>query len=73
MTEFRLGKHTIKFTPHKIIPVNSNHEVTKWIRIEVHQKGILRSSKLVKSMKYMPAPALTIMGFLDTLTNQTVF
>ena len=69
MTEFRLGKHTIKFIPQNMMPTNSDTERTTGYKIEVHQKGILRSSKLVKSMKYMPSPALTIMGFLDTLAK----
>ena len=69
MKEFRLGKHTIKFIPQNMMPANSATERTNGYKIEVHQKGILRSSKLVKSMKYMPSPALTIMGFLDTLAK----
>ena len=68
MTEFRLGRHTIKFIPQNMMPTNSDTERTTGYKIEIHSKGILRSSKLVKVIKYNPSPALTIMGFLDTLS-----
>ena len=69
MPEFRLGKCTIKFIPQNMMPTNSATERTNAYKIEIHSKGILRSSKLVKVIKYNPSPALTIMGFLDTLTK----
>ena len=69
MPEFRLGKHTIKFIPQNMMPANSQHERTNGYKIEIHRKDILRSSKLVKAIKYNPSPALTIMQFLDMLTK----
>ena len=69
MTEFKLGKHTIKFTPHNIIPINSNEERTVHTTIEIYQKRLGRRSKLVKSIKYMPSPALTVRGFFQILAK----
>ena len=63
MTEYRLGKHTIKFTPHNIMPTNSEHERTIHTKIEVYRKGILGRSKLIYTRKYQPLPALTVYGF----------
>ena len=69
MTEYRLGKHTIKIIPQNIMPINSVQERTVCYKIEVHRKRFLRPSTLVKSIKYNPSPALTINGFLTTLTK----
>ena len=62
MIEFKLGKHTIKITPRK----NDRH-TTLDTKIEVYRKNILGRSKLIKSMKYMPSPALTVQGFFQIL------
>ena len=69
MTEYRLGKHTFKIIPQNIMPTNSDQERTVCYKIEVHRKDFLRPSKLIKSIKYDPSPALTLIGFLTTLTK----
>ena len=63
MTEFKLGKHTFKFTPHNIVPTNSNEERTIHTKIEIYQKRLGRRSKLIYTRKYQPLPALTVYGF----------
>ena len=67
MTEFRLGKHTIKFIPQNIMPTNSNHERTIHTTIEIYRKNILGCSKLIKRQNYCVSPALTIQGFFKAL------
>ena len=69
MTEYRLGKQTIKIIPQNIMPTSSDQEITVCYKIEIHRKDFLRPSKLIQSIKYNPSPALTLIGFLTTLTT----
>ena len=63
MSEVKIGKYTIKFVPHKIMPTNSNQERTLHTKIEIYRKNIIGRSKLIYTRKYMPLPALTVHGF----------
>ena len=67
--EFKLGNHTIKFTPHNIVPTNSNEERTIHTTIEIYRKNILGRSKLIKRQNYCVSPAMTIQGFFKALTK----
>jgi len=61
MSEFKLGKHTIRFTPRK------NDFTTLDTKIEIYRKDFLGRSKLIYTRKFEPSPALTIQGFLQDI------
>jgi len=70
--EIKIGNHTIKFIPHKIMPVNKLFRRTTHYTVEIHRKDLLRKPKLVKKINSCIGPAMATRNILRILTEQQI-